>query len=94
MDSEKYNQNSKVMQSTKITNKRLAVEVFRTNVDSEELTQKIILYLQRIFPTYRVNFDLDDCDRILRVEPSTGHVDIEGIKQVVRSFNREIEALQ
>lgn len=44
------------------------VEVFKTNV--EEVTQsKIILdVLGKTFPSFALNFDLEDCDRILRVE--------------------------
>jgi hypothetical protein len=44
------------------------VEVFKTNVqnviDAEMLAQKI----SQLFPNLKVNFALDDCDRILRLE--------------------------
>ena len=44
------------------------VEVFKTNVQKETDTNYIIAIINRQFPDYKVNFDLDDCDRILRVE--------------------------
>lgn len=44
------------------------VEVFKTNVQKETDTNHIIAIIQREFPTYKVNFDLEDCDKILRVE--------------------------
>ncbi|MFH6995904.1 hypothetical protein [Flavobacterium sp. FlaQc-48] len=44
------------------------VEVFKTNVQKETDTNYIIAIIQREFPTYKVNFDLEDCDKILRVE--------------------------
>ncbi len=44
------------------------VEVFKTNVqwvnEAEDLIQKLLEH----FPHYIMNFDLEDCDKILRVE--------------------------
>lgn len=51
----------------------IMVEVFKTNVQKETDTNYIIAIINREFPTYKVNFDLEDCDKILRVEG----VDIE-----------------
>ncbi|WP_228012007.1 hypothetical protein [Flavobacterium hungaricum] len=44
------------------------VEVFKTNVQKETDTNYIIAVIKRQFPMYKVNFDLEDCDKILRVE--------------------------
>lgn len=44
------------------------VEVFKTNVEDKDLAEMIIKILSRELPECRINFDLDDCDRILRVE--------------------------
>jgi hypothetical protein len=44
------------------------VEIFKTNVQKETDTNYVIAFIQRQFPTYKVNFDLEDCDKILRVE--------------------------
>ncbi|WP_244248466.1 hypothetical protein [Flavobacterium foetidum] len=44
------------------------VEVFKTNVQQETETNYIIAVIKRQFPTYKINFDLEDCDKILRVE--------------------------
>ena len=46
------------------------VEVFKTNVQKEKDTNFIIAVIKRQFPTYKINFDLEDCDKILRVEAS------------------------
>jgi hypothetical protein len=44
------------------------VEVFKTNVQDRELAEHIASILRGKFAFARINFDLDDCDKILRVE--------------------------
>jgi hypothetical protein len=44
------------------------VEVFKTNVTQREIADQLISALQMQFQFSRVNFDLEDCDKILRVE--------------------------
>ena len=44
------------------------VEVFKTNVNDKSAAHEITTDLYRLFPEGRVNFDLEDCDKILRVE--------------------------
>ena len=43
------------------------VEVFKTNVSDARQARVLLLHLHQTFPTYKATFDLDDCDRILRV---------------------------
>lgn len=40
----------------------------KTNVQYRETAEKIVSELLMVFPDSQINFDLDDCDRILRVE--------------------------
>jgi len=49
----------------------MIVEVFKTNVDEIENSEKLIRQVLDRFPQSRVNFDMDDCDRILRIEAET-----------------------
>jgi hypothetical protein len=44
------------------------VEVFKTNVKQRAQAAGLVTALLRTFPMHCINFDLDDCDRILRVE--------------------------
>ena len=44
------------------------VEIFKTNVDDQLQAQQIITLLNHHFPAFSINFDLHDCDRILRVK--------------------------
>ena len=51
------------------------VEVFRTNIASENIALDIVKEIHSMFPEISVNFDLDDCDKILRlVTPSYDYV--------------------
>ena len=44
------------------------VEVFKTNVQEDKQSQMLMEKLSYHFPHCRINFDLEDCDNILRVE--------------------------
>ena len=43
------------------------VEVFKTNVSSDEHADALRVLLTKRFDLQGVSFDLDDCDRVLRV---------------------------
>ncbi|MCW3122233.1 MAG: hypothetical protein JWQ38_1725 [Flavipsychrobacter sp.] len=47
------------------------VEVFKTNVEHEHQAMVLEQMLTQHFPLLRVDFDIEDCDRILRVEGAT-----------------------
>jgi hypothetical protein len=47
------------------------IEVFKTNVQEATEARNLVTLLRRHFPDTKINFDLDDCDKILRVE---GHL--------------------
>jgi hypothetical protein len=46
------------------------IEVFKTNVNRLAEAQLIVNVLTSHLPTAKINFDLEDCDKILRVESS------------------------
>ncbi|MEN2415416.1 hypothetical protein [Flavobacterium mesophilum] len=46
----------------------MIVEVFKTNVQKEADKNYVVAVIQSQFPNYKINFDLEDCDKILRVE--------------------------
>ncbi|WP_433835564.1 hypothetical protein [Flavobacterium anhuiense] len=45
-----------------------AVEIFKTNIQKESDCDYVIAVIQNQFPDYKINFDLEDCDKILRIE--------------------------
>lgn len=54
------------------------VEVFKTNVEDFDEAARLVEKLEKTFSNYAVNFDLEDCDRIMRVKCETavepGHI--------------------
>ena len=44
------------------------VEIFKTNVHDILHAEQIIDLLNHHFPAFMINFDLHDCDKILRVK--------------------------
>ena len=44
------------------------VEVFKTNVQKKVQSKMLLNILSEAFPSFKINFDLSDCDKVLRVE--------------------------
>ena len=44
------------------------VEVFKTNVQKKTQSKMLLCILSEAFPLFKINFDLSDCDKVLRVE--------------------------
>ncbi|HEY8931244.1 MAG TPA: methyltransferase type 11 [Mucilaginibacter sp.] len=70
------------------------VEIFRTNVKSKRLAGKILKVLQANLPAFYFNFDLDDCDRILRVQSNDMPVECRRIMQIVQGHEIEISLFE
>jgi predicted RNA-binding protein YlqC (UPF0109 family) len=43
------------------------VEVFKTNVQKKAQSKMLLCILSETFPSLKINFDLSDCDKVLRV---------------------------
>jgi hypothetical protein len=69
----------------------MLIEVFKTNVQEEEQSKQLIEKLCYHFPACRINFDLEDCDKILRVEGN--NFLIETIRFLLQSNGFECEIL-
>ncbi|MBA4851461.1 hypothetical protein [Emticicia sp. BO119] len=68
------------------------VEIFKTNV--EETSESIFL-LQKLsnqFPKHKINFDLNDCEKILRVQGED--IAIEKIIQLLNKENYQCKVLE
>lgn len=68
------------------------IEVFRTNVISENIADNIIKEIKTFFPDINVNFDLEDCDNILRMVAPT-YQDIYNASMIVINYGYICEVL-
>jgi hypothetical protein len=68
------------------------IEIFRTNVELEDQCHAIIHALIHTFSSVKVNFDLEDCDKILRVEGTNFSVD--QIMETVQILGYRCEVLE
>lgn len=69
------------------------VEVFRTNVKDPDQACAVLSRIHATFPDYSANFDLQDCDKILRVVSCQKNIENAGLIQIIRDFGLEAEVL-
>jgi len=69
------------------------IEVFKTNVTGALQASLLVSGIEEKFPAYKVNFDLDDCDRILRIQCAEGEVCAEEVIALVHTFGCIAEVL-
>ncbi|MBO9152089.1 hypothetical protein ACFOTA_07715 [Chitinophaga sp. GCM10012297] len=70
------------------------VEVFKTNVDRPLLAKLLVGTINGELPGHRANFDLEDCDRILRVVCTAGDVQSGRIIELLAGFGCRAEILE
>jgi len=68
------------------------IEVFKTNVRTKKQASKILTELSIQYPTAKVNFDLDDCDKILRIESE--EIVVDGIIHTLLCCDYQCEILE
>jgi hypothetical protein len=69
------------------------IEIFKTTVASDHHAANILAQLQHQFPHYQANFDLDDCDRILRISCAHEQVELSSVVLVVENWGHKAEIL-
>jgi hypothetical protein len=67
------------------------VEVFRTNIENILEAERIRKLLLEHFPNCQINLDLEDCDKILRIQ---GKISPEIIIDLVNANNYQCEVLE
>jgi hypothetical protein len=71
----------------------IMVEVFKTNVAESDHAKMLVAQIHRAFTHYSANFDLDDCDRILRVQSTSGYVMAGPVIDLLRDLGFYAEVL-
>jgi hypothetical protein len=83
-----------VKQSFKRTlNNQVMIEVFKTNVEHSFHADMLVDEIHQTFSDYSANFDLEDCDKILRVENSDGVIEPSALIDLLKNFGFYAEVL-
>ena len=69
------------------------VEVFKTNVTDADHAQLVLGQMRKAFNGYTANFDLEDCDHILRVESIDVFVDASALMRLIADLGFHAEVL-
>jgi hypothetical protein len=67
------------------------IEVFKTNVMKKSQSKMLLCVLSEAFPSFKINFDLSDCDKVLRVEGV--NMEALGIMILVKEYGFKCEIL-
>jgi hypothetical protein len=68
------------------------VEVFKTNVQKKSQSKMLLCILSEAFPSFKINFDLSDCDKVLRVEGD--NIEALRIMILVKEYGVKCEILE
>lgn len=68
------------------------IEVFKTDIRNKTTAKAILKILKQSFPTSNFNFDLNDCDKILRIESNKKN--INKVIEVINSQGFRCEVLE
>lgn len=72
----------------------MTVEVFKTDLQHPaEVTEVTIKILERL-SGYRITFDLEDCDRIMRIETKHAAVDVDTVVGIGSVCGKNIAVLE
>ncbi|MEL7835137.1 hypothetical protein [Fodinibius sp. Rm-B-1B1-1] len=69
------------------------VAVYKTDVHQPSTARKIADIIQKQLVVCDVSFDLEDCDKVLRIEHNTREIDENAIQTILQKFGYQIEVL-
>ena len=70
------------------------IEVFKTNVNDPDQAKRLIETIHASFANVQANFDLDDCDKILRVKSTEDDIDPMAFTTLLGDWGFRAEVLQ
>ena len=70
------------------------IEVFKTNVNDADQAKQLIETIHASFANVQANFDLEDCDKILRVKSTDDYIDPVTFTSLLGTWGFRAEVLQ
>jgi len=69
------------------------IEVFKTNVTEQQEATLLLHHIHKNFINYSANFDLEDCDNILRIKSKSGWIEPSFVIKLLNQFGFDAEVL-
>ncbi|MEO6523094.1 MAG: hypothetical protein ABIN91_15540 [Mucilaginibacter sp.] len=69
------------------------VEVFKTNVTEPHHANMIVERIHHAYTNYKANFDLEDCDNILRIKCHEGNISPSCLIELLKNLGFYAEVL-
>ncbi len=69
------------------------VEVFKTNVSTQSQANMLVDQIHKNFIDYKANFDLEDCDKILRIKCVNAFIEPSLVINLLNDFGFNAEIL-
>ncbi len=70
------------------------VEVFKTNVADHAQAKNLVEQIHKKFTNYAANFDLNDCDKILRIQCEVHNIEALHVIHLLREHGCDAEILE
>ncbi len=70
------------------------IEIFKTNVGNAGHAKQLVRMIHEHFSHLKANFDLEDCDRILRVKFNGTSLNVEVVISFLETLGVHAEILQ
>lgn len=69
------------------------VRVYKTDIDDKSKAETILDAIRQDLPGSIPSLDLEDCDKVLRIESKQENIDAPAIKNILASYGYTMEPL-
>lgn len=69
------------------------IEVFKTNVNEQRHAEILVEKIHKRFEGHEANFDLQDCDKILRIKCRSGVIQVSEFIHLLSEYGFHAEVL-
>ncbi|NGP87090.1 hypothetical protein [Fodinibius halophilus] len=70
-----------------------SIEVYKTDVEDRVTAKSIVDTIRQSLPNCNPSFDLEDCDKVLRVESLNDEINESKIRNILQDYGYHMENL-
>lgn len=71
----------------------MTVEVFKTDIQSPAESMAMAIKILEQLSGYRITFDLEDCDKVMRIASKNGEIDVATVLEAGAAYAKCIQLL-